>query len=144
MIINHRFEYFFSKTFKIENKGKKTKPTEEEINETKKQWFKDYFTKMNLQHIQDESLAIQMFDFAVHMGVDIAVKTLQNIMRITVDGKCGQQTITCANVRHHKSVREDYRKARIGYYNSISKDVQKKTLNSWIKRCGDIDLNLAV
>ena len=48
--------------------------------------------------------------------------------------------MTTANVRHTQSVREDYRKKRIEYYEAISaKGNNKKYLKGWVNRAKNCD-----
>lgn len=115
-------------------------PTDEEYDEIKNVYMRKFYLKMNIPYIQDDSLAMQMFDFGVNAGVDRAVRTLQSMMHITVDGVCGRQTCTTANIRHHKSVREDYRKNRIAFYEKIArKGNNQKFLKGWVRRANECD-----
>lgn len=113
---------------------------DDEMDEIKNEYYKKFYLNINIDSFEDDSLAMQIFDFGINAGTSRAVKTLQKIMLITVDGICGRQTVTTANVRHHPSVREDYRKARIAYYESIStKGNNKKYLKGWTKRARECD-----
>ncbi len=113
---------------------------QDEMEEIENVYFKNFYQKANIEAFEDSALAMQIFDFSINSGISRAVKTLQSMMHITVDGICGMQTVTTANIRHAKSVREDYRKARIAYYNGIStKGNNKKYLKGWIKRAETCD-----
>lgn len=113
---------------------------QDEMEEIMNVYYKNFYQRVNAEAFNDVCLGMQIFDFAINAGVSTAVKTLQRLMHITVDGVCGKQTVTTANVRHTKSVREDYRKARIAYYNGIStKGNNKKYLKGWIKRAETCD-----
>lgn len=125
---------------KLIGKKRGYKPTDKEMEEIENVYFKNFYQKANIEAFEDSALAMQIFDFAINAGVSRAVKTLQSMMHITVDGICGRQTVTTANIRHTKSVREDYRKARIAYYNGIAKNGNnKKYLKGWIKRAETCD-----
>lgn len=113
---------------------------QDEMEEIENVYFKNFYKKVNIEAFKDSALGMQVFDWAINSGVTTAVKALQRMMHITVDGICGAQTVTTANVRHTLSVREDYRKARIAYYNEISrKGNNKKYLKGWIKRAETCD-----
>lgn len=113
---------------------------QDEMEEIERVYYTNFYKKANIGAFDDEALAMQVFDWSINSGVSRAVKTLQTIMHITVDGVCGKQTVTTANVRHTKSVREDYRKARIAFYQNIStKGNNKKFLKGWIKRANECD-----
>lgn len=113
---------------------------QDEMEEIMNVYYKNFYNKANIEAFEDSALGMQIFDFGINAGISTAVKTLQRLMHITVDGICGRQTVTTANVRHKLSVREDYRKARITYYNGIStKGNNKKYLKGWIKRAETCD-----
>lgn len=113
---------------------------QDEMDEIEGVYYKNFYKKANIEEFEDNALGMQIFDFAINAGVSRAVKTLQSMMHITVDGICGRQTVTTANIRNTKSVREDYRKNRIAYYEAISKKGNnKKYLKGWIKRAETCD-----
>lgn len=121
------------------------KPTDEEYDEIMRTYEREFYMRLNIQYFQDEALAMQLFDFAINAGRSRAVKTLQRMMHINVDGICGMQTIATANVRHHKSVREDYRKNRIAFYQDIArKRNNQKFLKGWLKRANECDKDFLV
>lgn len=113
---------------------------QDEMEEIMNVYYKNFYQRVNAEAFNDTALGMQVFDWAINSGATTAVKALQRMMHITVDGVCGKQTVTTANVRHTLSVREDYRKARIAYYNGISsKGNNKKYLKGWIKRAETCD-----
>lgn len=118
----------------IKKKGYKI--PEDEMEEIENVYYKNFFKKCNIDSFEDLPLAMQIFDFAINAGCSRAIKTLQKIMHIDVDGICGRQTISTANVRHHPSVREAYRKGRISFYNSLK---QPKFIKGWTRRANECD-----
>lgn len=109
-------------------------PTDDEWEEIDQIYWLKYYSKVNADFLTDERLAYSLFDFSVNAGVVTAVKTLQKILGITVDGKCGQQTISTANAQSH--VFTKFVEARKCYYNSIveKNPSQKKFIKGWMKR----------
>lgn len=113
---------------------------QDEMEEIMNVYYKNFYQRVNAEAFNDTALGMQVFDWAINSGATTAVKALQRLMHITVDGVCGKQTVTTANVRHTLSIREDYRKARIAYYNGISsKGNNKKYLKGWIRRANECD-----
>lgn len=122
------------KSIDKEKNKKAYKPTEDEFQEIYQIYYLKYYSKVNADFLTDERLAYSLFDFAVNAGVVTAVKTLQKILGITVDGKCGQQTISTSNAQSH--VFTKFVEARKCYYNSIveKNPSQKKFQKSWLRR----------
>lgn len=112
----------------------------DEMEEIEGIYYRKFYQKVNIEAFDDCALGMQIFDFGINAGISRAVKTLQSILRITVDGVCGIQTVTTANLRHSKSLREAYRNARIAYYHTISKKGNnKKYLKGWVNRANECD-----
>ena len=78
---------------------------QDEMEEIMNVYYKNFYNKANIEAFEDSALGMQIFDFGINAGISTAVKTLQRLMHITVDGICGIQTVTTANVRHKLSVR---------------------------------------
>ena len=70
---------------------------------------------------------------AVNSGVVNAIKMLQRLLHINVDGIVGKQTITKDNNKH--GVCEAYRNERRNYYKAIArKGNNSKFLKGWLNR----------
>ena len=63
----------------------------------------NYWDKLNLDNIQDQRMANELYDTGVNMGVGTSGKFLQRVIRVatkvdlTVDGKVGSKTIDAFN-----------------------------------------------
>ncbi|WP_233203887.1 glycoside hydrolase family 108 protein [Novosphingobium sp. HII-3] len=66
------------------------------------------------------ALALCVFDFAVNAGPGRAVKLLQSIAHVPVDGAIGPQTIAAANKLDPADAARRYSEARRAYYRSLS------------------------
>lgn len=118
---------------------KSYQPTEEEMNEIFKIYYLNYYKPCLANLFNDNELGLQVFDFAVNAGVKQAIKTLQKVLRISMDGICGRQTITTANVK--RGVLEAYKMARVDFYVEISKKGNnKKFLQGWVNRVANTHL----
>lgn len=118
---------------KLVKDKKEYKPTEEEMEEIFSVYYKNYYKPCLIDLFDNKDLALHVFDMAVNSGVKQAIKLLQKVLKISVDGICGKQTIGTANVK--TKVLEAYIQARIDYYVDISnRGNNKKFLNGWVNR----------
>lgn len=81
--------------------SKRSYPQEDIKNLTKaraKQIYKDdYLLRHNILLINDAHVAEVLLDWIVNSGPSPAIKCVQRLLQITVDGKCGKQTIEAIN-----------------------------------------------
>lgn len=82
-------------------------------------------------------LATQLFDFAINAGSSQAVKTLQKLIGVTVDGVVGPDTLN--HVKGIFSLPEEakiYALARVAFYFRLcqQKPTNKTFLMSWLSR----------
>ena len=118
---------------KVKDK-KAYEPTEEEWKEIYDVYYKNFYVPMRLDYIDDDNLALQLFDFGVNAGIGTAVKTLQRVLGVKVDGKIGPVTVSTANIQQR--VNPNYREARKRHYQSIvfKNPSQKRFLQGWLNR----------
>ena len=67
-----------------------------------------YWHKPKIDLILDDRVAEVVFDFGVHAGPEAAIKILQNILKVTVDGEIGIKTIDAINKLGQRKLRNDY------------------------------------
>ena len=92
-----------------------------------------YF-EINADKIRDKSLALAIFDFYWHSGVQ-AVKTVQRIVNTTVDGKLGQKTLASINVNDPRQLHLRVTFERLKFLESIArKPSQRGFLEGWKNR----------
>jgi len=96
-----------------------------------------YFDPCKIDLINDEFLALHVFDFAVNSGVGRSIKTLQKVVGVKDDGIIGNQTLAKAN---SKSYVEEFKQARIVFYKSIGTGKNAKFLKGWINRVNNLKL----
>jgi len=83
-----------------------------------------------------------VFDFAVNSGTSTAVRSLQKVLsdttgkKIAIDGIIGAQTIALANQVQPKVLFDNYKNARLQFFNNIvaNNPSQKKFLKGWLNR----------
>jgi lysozyme family protein len=98
-------------------------------------YFKDYWSKMNLTGISDESLVLQLFDMGVNAGIRTAIKMIQRIVKTSTDGIIGPETIGLIN-EFEGDLADIYRQERRKYYFAIarSKPDMQVFLAGWLNR----------
>jgi lysozyme family protein len=111
--------------------------------EAKAIYYRDYWRSMQLSHINDELLALHLFDFAVNAGIARAAKMMQSLLGITADGIIGPITITRINKHPMPGrLRNFYIDARKDFYKFIAKKrpALKQFLKGWLKRVDDCNM----
>ena len=95
--------------------------------------YKTYFwNKMNLSLINNDLLKLHLLSHGVNAGTSTAVKILQRILGLTVDGKLGKVTAIAANAyKDQAKLVQGYASARKVYYDNIV--VKNPTLKKYIK-----------
>ena len=87
-------------------------------------------------------IAAKLFDAAVNIGIDVAVRALQRALRaarsvsIAEDGKLGPATIAASRAIAADTVLPALREALAGYYRLIAakNPTQARFLNGWLAR----------
>lgn len=94
----------------------------------------------NLDLINDQQLANNVYDFGVNSGTGRAAKFLQQaandttMVKLTVDGAIGPQTIKAINGLNSAELYHNFNARREAFYRSIAKGSQAKFLSSWLSR----------
>lgn len=69
------------------------------IGEIKNIYKNKYWDKLYLDSLNSQKIAEELFDTAVNMGVSVAIKILQNSLRVKTDGKMTNDLIKIVNER---------------------------------------------
>ena len=101
------------------------------LDQAKEIYKRDYYDRMKLDRITNELLALHVFDFGVNAGVSRAIKHLQSVAGVHIDGIIGKDTIAAANSGDYSQA---YINARLSYYRSIGVGKNAKFLKGWITR----------
>jgi type VI secretion system secreted protein VgrG len=98
-------------------------------------YFKYFWKPLQLEQLKNDSLALQVFDMAVNCGNVPAIRLLQKLVGVKVDGKIGPKTIEAANT-FTDDLAGIFRKARHTWYSNlvIEKPQFKKFLAGWLNR----------
>ena len=96
----------------------------------------DYYDKLKLEQVLNDSLRWKIFDIAVNMGVGRACKIVQEAIGVPVDGLIGSVTLTAINFSDPELVLKKIEKLQIYHYAIICRanEVQYKFLKGWNRR----------
>jgi lysozyme family protein len=72
-------------------------------------YYSTHYWSPAYTQIDSQALADKLFDMGVLFGTGLAVKVLQFVLGITVDGHFGPQSLAAANAAHPSFVVQDYK-----------------------------------
>jgi len=106
------------------------------IDRAKQIYKSDFWDKIKGDYIQNDELALNVFDFAVNAGVGTSVKALQEALNISDDGVLGNGTLSAMAVINFPDLIKRFVKFRnLHYVDIVIKDpVKIKYLKGWISR----------
>ena len=107
------YQQFFGKNKTVEDLKK---ITDEEWNHIFKTGFWD---KVKADEIQDQSVANIIVDWAYNSGAGRAIKEIQKVLEIPVDGVFGPKTLEAINSREPKELFSKLHTARENYYRGL-------------------------
>lgn len=111
------------------------------------QWkyiFEDgYWNPCKGDDIEDQSVANIIVDWAWMSGVKTAVKKVQKILKVDIDGVVGQQTLYAINSSNPEKLFYSIYDERKNYYLNIcdTDPDQEVFLRGWLNRLNDFDYN---
>ena len=119
--------------------SKKAFPNVNVINLTEQQaidiYKNNFYNVCMIDSINDELLALHVFDFAVNAGIGRSVKTLQKIVGSAQDGIIGAKTLSMVNSGNFT---DDFIQARTNFYKSIGVEKNAKFLKGWLNRVNNL------
>lgn len=107
---------------------------------TDAQWdyifLKGFWQPFKADNITSQGIANICVDWAWGSGTVTAIRQVQRVLRVNVDGKVGPQTIEAINKAQPKVLFESIRERRIDFVERIVErdPTQKKWLNGWKNR----------
>lgn len=114
-------------------------------NITDKEWLhifqEGYWNPCKADEIDSQIIANIIVDWAWMSGVKTAVKKVQKILNVDVDGVIGKNTLYAINKCNEEILFNDIYNERVKFYTNIVEDKpsQKIFLNGWLNRLNDID-----
>ena len=112
------------------------------IDQAKQIYWNKYWLPMKLDSIDDELIALQLFDMGVNAGIRTAIRLAQRIAKVNVDGDLGTKSATAINSYIGDFVSK-YQEARIMYYVdiTINRNTNLRFLKGWIRRVFNTKFN---
>lgn len=121
------------------------RPTEEQLKNLTDEQFTEilktlYWDKCKGDYIQSQSVANVIVDWAWNSGTGTAIKQVQNILGVKVDGIIGNITLSAINSSSPLPLFGQIKKARIAYIESICKarKANNKYKKGWLRRVEDL------
>lgn len=82
---------------------------------------KEFWDKMRLDEVDSELKSCELFVFGVNVDTVPAVRVLQRLLGVVVDGIMGQKTLKALNDYNEQSFDVDFDRAEIVYYRNLVK-----------------------
>lgn len=103
--------------------------------ERAKQIYKDGYWKNLYSQIENQALASKLFDMGVNIGVGTAVKLLQSVLGLPVDGSFGVNTLAATN-EVGDAVLAPYKQKLCEHYQNlvVHNPNLGKFLGGWLRR----------
>lgn len=97
---------------------------------------KEFWDKMRLDEVDSELKSCELFVFGVNVDTVPAVKVLQRLLGVVVDGIMGQKTLKALNDYNEQSFDVDFDRAEIAYYRNLVKAKPEYHIyeRGWINR----------
>lgn len=108
------------------------------------QWEKifmaGYWQPFKATHIKSQGIANICVDWAWASGATTAIRNVQKVLGVTIDGIVGDETLTAINRADSKGLFERIKAARIDFVEAIVRRTpsQKRFRKGWINRINDI------
>lgn len=96
----------------------------------------NYWDAMRLDEVDSELKACELFVFGVNVDTVPAVRVLQRLLGVVVDGIMGQKTLKALNDYNEQSFDVDFDRAEIAYYRNLVKAKPEYHIyeRGWINR----------
>lgn len=111
--------------------------------QAKQIYLKKYYLPCGADEVNDDELALNLFDSAVNPGLGWINKTVQKFVKVEPDGSIGPKTIEAINKYYDKKGLIALLKvSRKEYYRKLVKEKPAKNifLNGWLRRVNDLKI----
>lgn len=97
--------------------------------------YRDGYWKSLYSQIENQDVASKLFDMGVNLGVGTAVKLLQEVLGVPVDGSFGPNTLFATN-EQGEAILAPYKAKLVEYYQNlvVRNPNLSKFLNGWLRR----------
>lgn len=100
-------------------------------------YTKQFYYPVKADYINNELLALHVFDFGVNAGISRSIKTLQKVVGVVEDGIIGKNTLAATNAT---DCTQAFINARISYYKKIGVGKNAVFLKGWLNRVNNIKI----
>lgn len=99
-------------------------------------YLESFWQPLNAEHIQNQTSANSVFDYAVNTGLTTSTRLVQSIVGAKIDGIMGVQTLNKINSMDFGYFQAALTVAKMKYYMNIirRRPTNKKFLLGWISR----------
>jgi lysozyme family protein len=111
------------------------------LDQAREIYFRDFWSRGKYEQIEDENIAIKLFDLAVNVGINQANRLIQRALRaagtqIVEDGIIGPITLAAINKADPTDLLAALKSESAGYYRLIANanPSQQKFITGWLKR----------
>ena len=106
------------------------------VDRAKEIYRANYWNRVGGDHIGDDELALNIFDFAVNAGTGTSARIIQEIVGAGVDGVIGNNTISAINRFDARMAVKEFQKRRVLHYVDLVKKNNNllRFLSGWINR----------
>ncbi|MCL2313370.1 MAG: N-acetylmuramidase [Firmicutes bacterium] len=111
------------------------------LDQAKEIYYRDFWVKGKCDKINNEKVAIKLFDFGVNMGTQQASRLIQRALRsvgmaVVEDGIIGTATLSAVNNVNSMELLAALKSEAAGFYRGlvIANATQQKFLNGWLNR----------
>ena len=121
------------------------RPTVERLKNLSEEQWQDimrtlYWDVIGGDRIQSQSVALAIYDWAVHSGTSTAIKHVQRILGVNADGIVGPVTLSAINSASPLPLFGQIKQDRIKFLKSlvVQRPENRKFLNGWLNRVNSI------
>lgn len=99
-------------------------------------YCEDFWGPLNADHIVSQAVANVLLDFAVNTGKSRAVRLIQQLTNVTIDGFLGPITLDAINQADGEKLAMQFTLQRVDFYRELAakRKSNKKFLIGWINR----------
>jgi len=95
----------------------------------------NFWAPLQLDFVNDQQIANQVYDFGVNAGIGRSAKFLQQAAGVNADGKIGPVTIKAVNAGQPETIYNAFQDLRKAFYETLAEKLgQHQFLSSWLSR----------
>lgn len=107
------------------------------LEDAKRIYYEDYFKKVGIDEIEDQTIATKILDMVVNLGPNRAIKIVQKACGVECDGKLGPKTLAAINSIESHYLHNQLKQHQKNFYkNLVGKNPKKyrQYIAGWLSR----------